>query len=164
MSIAKKEEWRFVDDGRYAVSNLGRIKRVQTGRILKAGMGGKGYRYVGIGPSSCRRQVLLHVLVAGAFFGPCPPGKEVNHKNGKKQDCCSANLEYGTHSYNQEHSYRIGLREPLKTNVKLSPSSVKRIRASYGSNGVTQRKLSHDYKVSEFAIYAVVHRLTWKDV
>ena len=45
-----------------------------------------------------RCRFLVHRLVAAAFIGPCPAGKEVHHKNGLKHDNQRSNLELWTKS------------------------------------------------------------------
>lgn len=39
-----------------------------------------------------------------AFVGPCPKGKEVNHKDGKLDNNRRTNLEYITHKRNMLHA------------------------------------------------------------
>lgn len=71
-----KEFWKDIEgyEGIYQVSNLGRVKRVTTGRILKSGKNIGGYLYVNL----CKQRVVsnkrIHRLVAQAFI-PNPEKK-----------------------------------------------------------------------------------------
>jgi hypothetical protein len=104
-------------EGVYEVSDLGRVKRVAVHRTTRWPVGrittGTAHR------QGCRASVLTHAgrsqtafvhrLVMAAFVGPCPPGLQVNHKNGVKADNRLANLEYVTASENSRHAARTGL-------------------------------------------------------
>ena len=48
-------------------------------------------------------------VVAAAFIGPCPEGKEVNHIDGCKTNNHISNLEYVTRKENIHHARRMGL-------------------------------------------------------
>lgn len=115
------ELWRPIQNtkGRYWVSNFGAIATfVRKGgqltdrlqRILRAHRVGKRREYLQVklvcNENSRRRYV--HCLVAEAFVGPIPEGKQVNHLNGVKTDCAADNLEFASPSQNMEHSYSLG--------------------------------------------------------
>jgi hypothetical protein len=51
----------------------------------------------------------VHQLVAEAFIGPRPKGRELNHKDGDMTNNIVANLEYVTHRENIQHARRLGL-------------------------------------------------------
>ena len=117
----QSEEWRPVVDweGYYSVSNLGRIRRESrdkyldrrhSGRILSTRFHPKR-RYCAIHLFTNGKSIdrYLHVLVAEAFLGPAPVGKEVNHKDGDRHNNTAANLEYLTRKENIHHAMRLGL-------------------------------------------------------
>ena len=97
-----EEIWRVIPDtdGKYAVSNMGRVMRVTSGNGTHAGriLGSKPHRYCSvllcIGPGH-REHRQIHTLVAEAFIGPCPcPGMVPDHKNADKGDNRADNLEW----------------------------------------------------------------------
>jgi ribosomal protein S25 len=62
-----------------------------------------------LGKRPFRKSPGIHQLVTAAFLGPCPEGKQVNHKNGNKRDNRVENLEYLTPDENKAHAKRTGL-------------------------------------------------------
>lgn len=93
--------------GLYSVSNIGNVRShigMSGGRILKPSLIGRGYYQVHLNIKTHVYDRLVHRLVAEAFIGPCPKGKEVNHKNGNRRDNRVENLEYVTHRENLLHA------------------------------------------------------------
>jgi hypothetical protein len=117
-----KEIWKPAFDGTYEASSCGRIRRAKRGRGARVGYiltltpQPSGYVSVALG-RSCRK--LVHQVIANAFYGPCPFGKEVNHKDTIKSHNWAANLEYTTPKGNMEHAKQNNLLTPR--NGKLNP-------------------------------------------
>jgi NUMOD4 motif/HNH endonuclease len=104
------EEWKDVIgyEGRYQVSNLGRVKSFANSkeRILKPGTNNKGYLYVGLWKNSKAKNFLVHRLVAMHFI-PNPLNKEqVNHSDGDKRNNFVSNLEWNSFRENYNHALR----------------------------------------------------------
>ena len=100
---------------RYEASTMGRVRYAQDGRVRTIYYGKSGHGYIVVG-SSPRRTFGVHRLIADAFHGPCPLGKEVSHKNHKPWENHPGNLEYLTHRENMAESAKIGRfrkKEPL---------------------------------------------------
>lgn len=160
----KHEVWRAIRQGAYEVSNWGRVRRAETKRIKQLYVGPNGYAIVGLFK---HETALVHQLVAFAFLGPCPIGKQVNHKNGVKTDNWPTNLEYVTPSENMQHAVELGLHNPSRSdgvhngNAKLTAAQVKRIRRGY-ANGRTQAALAKEFGVSQPQIGNIVRRKNWK--
>lgn len=93
----------------YEVSNLGKVRNLRTGRLLRPGGSGNGYLLLGLYREGKRYNLLLHRVVAQLFIGPCPDGMVVNHIDGNKRNPVWTNLEYVTLSENQKHAIRLGL-------------------------------------------------------
>ena len=76
-------------------------------RVLRPRTHPSGYLYIGCfvgsGPNKQRLWRRVHRVVAAAFLGKIPKGKEINHKNLDKHDNCVDNLEYVTRSENLLH-------------------------------------------------------------
>lgn len=110
-----KEYWIPVLQGAYAVSNLARVRRQLPGRrtypgkVLTQIKLAIGYYSVCPVINGKNKTTLVHHLVARAFLGKCPIGKEVNHKDGNKLNNVPSNLEYVTHKENSYHALNSGL-------------------------------------------------------
>ena len=109
------EEWRDVKgyEGRYFVSNLGRVKSFTRKhfRLLVPQIKWTGYATVSLSafPAGRVKTVFIHRLVAQAFI-PNPNNKPyVNHKDGNKQNNCVDNLEWVTTEENNRHARENGL-------------------------------------------------------
>jgi hypothetical protein len=78
----------------YEVSDQGDLRN-SRGWILKPATV-RGYKLIVL----TKKHFYIHRLVAAAFLGPCPEGKEVDHKNNIRSDNRLENLQYLTHSEN----------------------------------------------------------------
>jgi hypothetical protein len=125
MGLVKQEQaepvWKDIDecDG-YEVSSHGDVRNKKTGKILAKNLMGAGYVKADMWLNGKRKQTSVHRLVATAFLGPSE-GREVNHKNGDKQDNRVENLEWCSRSDNVNHNYyKLGaLIKPIKiTNIE----------------------------------------------
>lgn len=147
------EEWRTIPKcrGTYSVSNLGRVRRNTGGfknyskiRILNLSPNEKGYLRVQLTCKGKRQTFRVNRLVGLLFIGPCPAGKETNHKDKCKPNNRAANLEYVTHVENVWHSIEqvrashargenhwAYLRPGHRPAAKLSEQDVMSIRARY---------------------------------
>jgi HNH endonuclease/NUMOD4 motif-containing protein len=160
-----KELWKPFRHGYYEVSNLGNVQRAKpghatyVGKILKGVPDKDGYIYVWTWYHGRRKTHKVHQLVATAFLGPCPPGKEVNHKDLDKTNNRWDNLEYTTSSRNKYHAVEHGR---LLGKRKLSDKQVKKIRHMWNSERYTLIQLAKGFEVSESNIWQIVNGKTWK--
>ena len=106
-----------------------------------------------------------HRLVWRYFFGAIPDGLTVNHKNGVKHDNRPDNFELATLSQQQEHSYQVLGRQPLRGEshnmAKLTAAQVADIRTRK-VNGEKQRYIAERYGMSGPTISNIIHGKTWK--
>lgn len=102
------EAWKPVSgyEGRYRVSDQGRVFSERAGRILRPTQG--RYLYVSLSQNGRAVKRYVHDLVADAFLGPRPPGQEVRHIKDDRSDNRAIALAYGTHSANMLDSVANG--------------------------------------------------------
>ena len=105
--------WETIDGyPSYQISDTGQVRSLKYGRIryLKLSDNGHGYAGVSLFENGKQEHFSVHLLVLITFKGPCPQGKECNHRNGIKADNRIVNLEYVTRSENELHAARTGLK------------------------------------------------------
>lgn len=100
--VSDKGNVRSID--RKVICRNGTIKLIK-GKIRKICQYPNGYCFVTVSKGSIIKGKLVHRLVMEAFKESSE--LEVNHKDGDKMNNKLENLEYVTHSENQEHSYRV---------------------------------------------------------
>ena len=87
-------------DGLYEVSNLGNVKSLRSGKLLKQANNREGYKLVCLTIKGKSRSFSVHRLVALAFI-PNPENlPEINHKDETHDNNCADNLEWCTRKYN----------------------------------------------------------------
>ena len=168
-----KEIWKPVAEY-YKVSNTGKIRRAiwlngakRVGRSLGYTLQ-NGYREVCFFDEDHNRKTrLVHQVVTGAFLGPCPEGKEINHKDGNKRNNYLDNLEYVTPSENIRHAVATGLMVPARGSKvgssKLSNRQVRRIRFRH-KNGATMADISRRLKIGLTTVSDIIYRRTWTHI
>ncbi len=107
-----EEIWKSVPgwEDRYEVSNLGRVRSLcHRGKprwrpwLVKQGANGKGYCQVKLCRDSLVSSRQVHRLVAEAFLGACPDGRECAHLDGNPQNNQVSNLAWVTPKENMQH-------------------------------------------------------------
>lgn len=98
------KEWKSIKGyERYSISNEGEVMNPQ-GEIMKPFFAGSGYLQVTLWDNSKRKKFYVHRLVAEAFIENICGCKEVNHKDGNKENNSALNLEWCTRAENLIHS------------------------------------------------------------
>ena len=113
MSLLQLEQWRVVARApAYEVSDRGRVRRADTGRVLAAAVNDRGYRKLHLGR---RCQVYVHQLVAEAFLGARPPGHVVDHLDLDRLNNRPSNLRWLREDLNRvrwQHGGWVDTHEP----------------------------------------------------
>lgn len=93
------ECWRPVSrNPNYEVSDLGRVRRANTGRVLKpaqnSSRAGKRPGYFVVSLGYALRCQYVHQLVAEAFLGPRPAGHDTDHRDKDRSNNRASNLRW----------------------------------------------------------------------
>ena len=144
------ERWKAVPgyDGKYLVSNLGRIRRKdKKGRIHEmhprwANRGESVTLYHN--ETKVRRFVPMLKLVAETWYGEVPEGMIVCHQNGVLTDHSADNVVFRTRAYNNTCFKRTRRRPVMKVDaaghpVEYYPSVEAAARANYTEGTVISR-------------------------
>jgi hypothetical protein len=108
-----EEIWKDIPnyEGLYKVSNIGNVKSFKFGkeRLLKPGIGVKGYLQVVLCKNRKTKNIKVHQLVSMAFLGHTPNGYKVivDHINNIKTDNRVDNLQLTTNRHNSSKD-RVG--------------------------------------------------------
>ena len=102
------ESWKTINGfDNYAVSTLGRVQNIKTGKILTPYTTKNGYKVVNPSRGGVSYNCYVHRLVAEAFIPTDDTSLQVNHINGIKSDNRLDNLEWCTSSENHLHRSKI---------------------------------------------------------
>ena len=162
------ETWKtIVGYENYSISNKGKVRNDVTKRILSL-FPVQGYLMVNLtGNNGEKKLFYVHRLVGQAFVDNPNDYKEINHKNGIKEDNNVENLQWCTRSENIRHAYAIRLMKPLEGEksgmAKLTNEDVVQIR-ELRSTGIILQELSDLFGVSKSVISNVSRHKSWKHV
>ena len=103
-----REEWKDIKgyEGKYQVSNLGRVYSFYKKDCLKPGKNTWGYLYVSLSKEGKAKPYTVHKLVALHFIPNPNNYKEINHKDENKENNCASNLEWCNKKYNNNYGTR----------------------------------------------------------
>lgn len=163
----------LVREGQWQIDEAGRIWRVCIRTGLKTGGSHlvpvprrrvekktpNGYLQVRAVLGGRRVHAGAHRLVWQHFKGDIPPGQEINHDNGLKDDNRPGNLLCGTSGENLEHAHRGGLLDQhgeKNPAAKLTDNQIAQIRLAYSKGGYTQAQIAARFGVSHQAVSKIV--------
>jgi hypothetical protein len=84
----------------YEISDLGKVRRIKTGRIIKTRVGTSGYEHVNVYKNGKSNTMQVHRLVIETFVGPIPKGFQVDHINRDRLNNTLPNLRVVTRKQN----------------------------------------------------------------
>jgi len=108
-------------EGRYEVSDLGRVRSVprqvinggkvylEPGRLLNPYWHRSHLKVTLYADNKKERQVFVHIIVIESFRGPIPRGKLVRHLDDNPRNNRLDNLRVGTHAENSRDAVRNGV-------------------------------------------------------
>jgi len=99
-----QEEWKVIPDyPKYSCSNLGRIKNNETNQIFSPYKLPTGYCKVQLRKENKSKTFNVHQLIAKTWIPNLENKTSVNHKNKIRDDNRVENLEWATHTEQQQH-------------------------------------------------------------
>ena len=172
------ETWKPVEgfNGRYEVSDLGRVRSYDAARFMEAVLAGheppkmiralhtasNGYKTISFTIGGVTKTVHIHVLVCLTFLGPRPDGYHAGHRNGDKEDNRLANLRWVTPAENNADkllhgTHGRGARHP---GARLCEEDVRAIRLRLKA-GETAAAIAAGYPVGRSLIQRIGVGKAW---
>lgn len=150
---ALAEQWKTVSLApRYEVSNLGRIRHGTTLVVKTVDSLSSEYPKTQLWVKGCKKNFLIHRLVADAFI-PNPEGKPfVNHKDANKSNNIASNLEWATPFENYYHAACHG-----KMGKRLTVEDVAQMRALH-QQGMSKAALSRTFGIARTSVRRIIDR------
>ena len=124
MSINEEVFLPIIDFDNYMVSNLGNVKNIKTGRILRQKLRKDGYKDICLNINGNKHSKSIHRLVANAFLENIDNKPCIDHIDNDKENNNIENLRFATHQENNRN----------KKIAKNNTSGVKGITFSKASN------------------------------
>ena len=91
---------------KYEVSNLGKVRNIKSGRVLKTSLNNNGYLRLFLCKNNKRKHLYLHRIIATAFIDNPDEKPCVNHIDENKLNNDLSNLEWCTVRENLIHGTR----------------------------------------------------------
>lgn len=167
------EKWKIIKDyPYYEASNLGRIKRIKTQKILKSGITkAKNPRPTVVLYKNGKEAKTVSVsrIILTTFKGkPNFEKAECNHKDGIRLHNEITNLEWVTSCGNIQHALKTGLRKNQAIGSRISKSKLKEkdiptIRKMI-AEGYKLEDIGNKFNVTKCTVFDIKHNKTWRHV
>jgi hypothetical protein len=160
----KNENWLPIKDyeGFYEISDHGRVRSLARVIIRSNGCAQSIRACIRKTPLN---KVSRYSLVAAAFIGPRPPGKEVAHRDGDPTNARLENLRYATPKENDADKIMHGTRPRGMRNgrAKFTDEQIREIRRARLS-GEKYATIAERYNVAEATPRKIASRKRWNHV
>lgn len=160
------EIWKNIKNFRdlYQISNLGRVRRKDTLKVLTPLTLSKGYK--GVRLYENEKQAVtkkIHRLVAEYFLENPLNLPQVNHIDGNKSNNKVENLEWCSNDYNMNHALLHGLipKGEKRHDSKCTEESLQYLQELINA-GFTIKQLSIVYGVCKQVMKTIVRNQTYK--
>ena len=120
-------------NGLYKISNLGRVKKTKTNKLIQPYIKRKTYNWIKIRTKHFNIHASLHRLVYESFYGNIKEGNEVDHINSNSLDDRLENLKEVTKQENRRNPNSL---------IKIEIGRQRALEKSNGKSGVTILKVS----------------------
>lgn len=161
--MTQSEIWKQVKGYLYEVSNLGNVRSLKSGQLLKPDFSRK-YPSVQLHIDGVGRHIGIHILVCEAFNGAKPyPEAMCLHRDDNQLNNVPDNLYWGDHQTNMDDAVLNGRIDSEKINsAKLTWDKVRELRAR-AANGETGLRLANEIGMTPAAMNKLLSNQTWKD-
>ncbi len=141
----------ITDFSNYSISTKGIVTNIKTQTIKKPWLGKVGYYYIDLYSNNQSTKVALHRLLAQTFI-PNPDNKKtVNHIDGNKLNNTLANLEWATHSENNQHAYDTKLKVPIRLITDIEYTNI--LNSFFSGNSLTDIVKTYNFSLPTFSTY-----------
>lgn len=149
-----EEVWKTIPDlPRYDISNRGRLRNTNTGKILKTRISRLGYEAVTISYNKVKYFRSIHRLVAQSFI-PNPQNKpEVNHIDENKLNNDITNLEWVTRKENVNHGTWI------ERKITANQKPIYAFKDGVGAEFTSAKQFATQYDVNPTNVTQALKRL-----
>lgn len=167
-----KEEWRPVKgfEGRYLVSNYGKVFSLITGKKIRTSTTSNGYPkahlHLRIDKGKYReRTIEMHRLVAEHYLVKTERDSEVSHIDHNKNNNRSDNLKWCRHRENVLHTIECGRHAHGERCgwAKLREADVINIIKMLQKKIKTMAELAREYNVMPSTINKIAWKQRWKE-
>lgn len=172
--IGYTEHWKYVylnnEVTKYQVSDLGRVRNVNTNKILETTLDRYGYVQICLSHKNKKYVKTLHRIVAETFLPNNDLNKnQVNHINGKKYDNSVYNLEWVTAQENVIHAYKNNLHVNTAIGEKHGMNRYTEDQIVYAcklfeENTKTIPEISKLTKVSKATLHDILKKKYWTHI
>ena len=152
----------------YEVSNMGQIRFIKNGNILKPSANEFGYLRVRISTRPCEWHTFkVHRLVAMAFIPNPEKKREVNHISCVKTCNWVGNLEWATSHENKIHARKHGLyhdrRGQEKFNVRYTDEQINQV-CKMLEDGKSAIQISRELNIPVSCPISIKYNGRWKHI
>lgn len=159
--MAIEAEWRQCKRfQQYEINDEGVVRHRTTKHAGKSYLSAPGYRFRSLYSLVTKKQITVRLapLVAKAWLGDRPKGKQIHHIDGNKSNDRVSNLEYVTQSRNILESYLNGHQRSVKRRI-LSPDDHQKIKDLWAT-GLSQVVIGRMFNVTNGAVSRIVRGLS----
>lgn len=162
----RQEQWKQVKDfPLYECSSLGKIKNINTKRILRPEKDKNGYEKVILCRCAYKKNIAVHRVVALTFLDNPDNLPQVNHIDGNKTNNCVENLEWCSNLYNIHHAISnalVVLTGENNPNAKLKKETVIKIKEMFATGKYNKCQLARIFGISNTMIRYIVENKSWR--
>lgn len=162
MGNRQTENWKDIPgyEGRYEVSDLGRVRNAVTKRMRKIYIGLDGTCSIVMSDRKKRTTTTVAKLVASSFLPQSPGDEEVMHIDSDNSNNAVTNLRWMSRS---ERMLLQGVtRGERNGNAKITAAEACEIRML--AETLTRKEIALLFKLTKSGVANIINKMTWRHV